>query len=205
MNKTLQTAQSHLLANDKILAAVIKKVGGCPLEPHSRYYQELVESIISQQLSIKAAATILKRFIDLFGGEFPSPEQIVAKEHEALRSAGLSNAKANYIRDLAVHIIDGRLQLDRLPSLSNEEIINELVAVKGIGEWTAHMFMIFSLGRLDILPVGDLGFKAGAQKLYKLKNLPTPDELKKIALKNKWHPYESVATWYVWQSLNQKA
>lgn len=201
MNELMQTARQHLLARDPILAKVINKVGGCPLKPHTRYYQELVESIISQQLSIKAAATITKRFVDLFGGDFPTPQQILAKEHDQLRSAGLSNAKANYIRDLAAHIVEGKLAIEKLPGLSNEEVIKELVAVKGIGEWTAHMFLIFSLGRLDILPVGDLGFRVGAQKLYGLKDLPSPDNLKKLANKHGWHPYESVATWYIWQSL----
>lgn len=204
MDKAMQTAKQHLLKCDPHLAPIIQKVGDCPLRPHSRYYQELVESIISQQLSMKAAATITQRFVALFGGEFPAPQQILAKEHGQLRSAGLSNAKANYIRDLAQHIVDGQLLIDKLPALSNQEVINELTAVKGIGEWTAHMFLIFSLGRLDILPVGDLGLRAGVQKIYGLKSLPTPNEVTKLANKHKWHPYESVATWYVWQSLNNK-
>lgn len=198
----MQTAKRHLLKNDLVLARVIETVGDCPLKPHNRYYQELVESIISQQLSIKAAATITKRFLDLFEGRFPSPQQMLEKDHDTLRSAGLSNAKAVYIRDLALHIADGKLLVNRLPELSNDEVIRELVAVKGIGEWTAHMFLIFSLGRLDILPVGDLGLRVGVQKLYKLKEAPTPAEVTALANKHKWHPYESVATWYIWQSLN---
>lgn len=198
----MQTAKQHLLACDAQLASVIRAVGDCPLKPHSRYYQELVESIIGQQLSIKAAATIVKRFVALFDGVFPTPEQIVASEHDALRSAGLSNAKAIYVRDLAQHIIDGKLEISKLPSLSNEDAIKELVAVKGIGEWTAHMFLMFSLGRLDVLPVGDLGLRTGVQKLYKLKAIPSPAEATKLAGRKKWHPYESVATWYIWQSLD---
>jgi len=201
MVDTMQTAQQHLLKNDPILRPVILAVGDCPLKSHDRYYQELVESIIGQQLSIKAAATIAARFVDLFDGKFPSPQQILAESHERLRTAGLSNAKANYIRDLAQHIVDGKLAIEKLPSLSNDQVTSELVAVKGIGEWTAHMFLMFSLGRLDVLPVGDLGLKTGIQKLYKLKQLPTSVDITTIAKKYSWHPFESVASWYVWQSL----
>lgn len=197
----MQMITDHLTKNDRVLAPVILKVGPYPIRPHSNYYQELVESIISQQLSIKAAATITKRFVDLFSGGFPSPQQIANTPIETLRSAGLSNAKANYVRDLAGHILSGQLDIEHLPKLSNQEVIRELVAVKGIGEWTAHMFLIFSLGRLDILPVGDLGFRAGLQKLYGLKDLPKPAEIEQLAKANNWHPYESAATWYVWQSL----
>lgn len=200
----MQTAKQHLLACDPYLVPIINIYGDCPLRPHSRYYQELVESIIGQQLSIKAAATITGRFVALFDGTFPSPKQIVATNHEALRAVGLSNAKANYVRDLAQHIIDGKLEISKLPNLTNGEVMKELIAVKGIGEWTAHMFLMFSLGRLDILPVGDLGLRAGVQKLYKLKTLPTPIEVTKLARRKKWHPYESVVTWYIWQSLNNK-
>ena len=200
----MQTAKQYLLKNDPVLGKIINEIGDCPLKPHNRYYQELVEAIIGQQLSIKAAASIIKRFLELFNGDFPNPKQILAKDHQQLRSAGLSNAKANYIRDLAQHIETGELVVEKLPSLSNQEVIKELTAVKGIGEWTAHMFLIFSLGRLDVLPVGDLGLKIGVQKAYKLKGLPTPLEVSNLALRKHWHPYESVATWYIWQSLSQK-
>jgi DNA-3-methyladenine glycosylase II len=115
---------------------------------------------------------------------------------------GLSRNKAAYVLDLAKHVADGQLQLDRIAELPNDQIIKELVAVKGIGEWTAHMFLIFALGRLDVLPVGDLGIRSGIQKLYGYDHLPTPAEIIELAAKNNWHPYESVACWYVWQALD---
>lgn len=204
MPTTMQTAAAYLSKNDPTLAPVIAKVGLCTIAPHTRYYQELVESIIGQQISIKAAASILTKFVALFGDTFPAPEAILQKTVDELRSAGLSRAKATYVQDIAQHVVDGRLQIGKLPTLGNEEIIRELVAIKGVGQWTAHMFLMFSLGRLDILPTGDLGFKNGIQKLYGIQS-PTPAQITEIAVKNRWHPYESVATWYVWQSLKEPA
>jgi DNA-3-methyladenine glycosylase II len=198
--KQLQTAADYLAAHDAALAPIIKKVSLPTFTPQTDYYWELVDAIISQQLSIKAAATIEKRFLDLFDG-VPQPEKILTKSVEELRAVGLSNAKANYVRDLATHIKNGTLKLEDLPRLGNDEVIKELTAVKGIGEWTAHMFLIFALGRLDVLPVGDLGFKNGLQKLYNLKTAPTPAEITKLSIQKKWHPYESVVAWYAWQSL----
>ncbi len=201
---SLKLAATHLAANDSVLAPVIAKAGPADITPHRNYYWELIDSIISQQLSVKAAATIERRFKELFDSEFPEPFEILAKSVEELRTAGLSGAKAKYIQDLAQHILDGRLKFDNFDSLSNEEIIAELTAVKGIGEWTAHMFLMFSIGRLDILATGDLGIRNGIQKLYGLKAVPTPDEVTKIAQKNHWHPYESAACWYIWHSLDNK-
>lgn len=192
----------HLSA-DPVLAPVIARVGLPTFTPHTDYYWELVDSIISQQLSIKAARTIEQRFLDLFGGKIPQPKQLLNKTVDELRAVGMSRAKAVYVLDLARHIDQGLLLVDRLPTLPNDEVVRELVAVKGIGEWTAHMFMIFALGRLDVLPVGDLGIKNGVQKLYGLPTLPTAKDLQAIAAKNNWHPYESVASWYIWQSLTK--
>jgi DNA-3-methyladenine glycosylase II len=200
----LQKATAHLSAKDPILASVIASSEPCDIKPHKLYYQELVESIVGQQLSVKAARSIRTRFVELFGGTFPKPAAILAKSIEELRSAGLSGAKANYIRDLAQHVLDGRVVFDKLDEQSNEEIIKELTDVKGIGEWTAHMFLMFCMARLDILPVGDLGIKNGIQKLYGFDHLPTPDEVKALAEQNHWHPYESVASWYIWRSLDNK-
>ena len=121
---------------------------------------------------------------------------------EELRAVGLSNAKAAYVQDLAEHVQNNKLKLEKLNALSNDDVIKELVAVKGIGEWTAHMFLMFAMGRLDILAHGDLGIKNGIQKLYGLAELPTPLVVQDIALKNNWAPYESVACWYIWQSLD---
>jgi len=172
------------------------------LQPHRQYYRALADSIIGQQLSVKAAGSIRRRFRELFGGTFPTPEMILRKTPEELRTAGLSGAKAIYIRDLAQHIKDCKVRFDKIASQSNETIIAELSDVKGIGVWTVHMFLIFCIGRLDVLPVGDLGIRNGIQKLYGLKDLPTTDQIIAVAQKNKWHPYESVASWYVWHSLD---
>lgn len=201
---TVKQAAAHLRRHDPVLKAVIDRVGACTIRPHRNYYEELVDSIISQQLSIKAAATIFKRFKDLFGG-FPAPEQILHKSIEELRSAGLSGTKAAYVRDLAQHIIDGRTQFDQLDALSNDDVIKELTTVKGIGEWTAHMFMMFCMGRLDILAHGDLGIKNGIQKLYSLDHQPSALEIIALAHKNQWRPYETVACWYVWRSIEKPA
>lgn len=199
---TVGKAAEHLAKHDPALGPVIQSVGLCTIRPHKNYYQELVDSIISQQLSIKAAATIFKRFKELFGGDFPAPEQILEKNIDELRSVGLSRGKAMYVRDLAQHVVDGRVKFDHLDTLSNEEVIKELVAVKGIGEWTAHMFMMFCMGRMDILAHGDLGIKNGVQRLYGLDHQPTAQEIIEIAQKNNWHPYESIACWYVWKSID---
>ena len=200
--KTLAEAAKHLTAHDPVLAKVIAASPECTIRPHTNYYQELVESIIGQQLSVKAARSILTKFLGLFNGTFPEPKQILSKSVEELRAVGLSNAKAAYVQDLAEHVQNNKLKLEKLNALSNDDVIKELVAVKGIGEWTAHMFLMFAMGRLDILAHGDLGIKNGIQKLYGLAELPTPLVVQDIALKNNWAPYESVACWYIWQSLD---
>lgn len=202
---TLNDAMLHLTQNDDALAPIIAHVGVPTITPHSNYYQELVESIISQQLSVKAAATILKRFVQLFESEtFPTPEEILTKDIETFRSAGLSRQKATYIQDLAVKVIEGTVQFDHLDQMENEEIIKELTQIKGVGEWTVHMFLLFCMGRMDVLPTGDLGIKNGIQELYQLETKPTPEEMQAIAKAHNWHPYESVASWYVWKSLDNE-
>lgn len=198
----LKMATRHLTNVDPVLAAVIADAPLPDFVPHTDYYRALVNSIIGQQLSVKAAATIKQRFIDLFDGTFPLPEQIIERDIEELRSVGLSRPKAAYIQDLAQHILDGSVQFDTLDQQSNQAIIDELTAVKGIGEWTVHMFLLFCMGRTDVLPTGDLGIRSGIKKLYGLEQLPTPDEVRLIAEKNGWSPYESIASWYVWRSLD---
>jgi DNA-3-methyladenine glycosylase II len=194
----------HLKIHDPDLAKVIAASPLCDIRPHKNYYQELVDSIISQQLNVKAAAAIEQRFRDMFGGTFPSPEQILTKDVEELRAIGFSYAKGRYVQDLAQHILDDKVRFDHLDSLSNEEVIAELVQVKGIGEWTAHMFLMFCMGRSDVLPVGDLGIRNGIRALYGLEDAPSPNDIRAIAEKYNWHPYESIASWYVWQSLDNK-
>lgn len=198
----LKLAAEHLTRNDPILMPIIIKAGLPTIKPHDNYYATLIGSIISQQLSVKAADTIEKRFLALFDSDLPSPDEILAKSIEELRTAGLSNAKAQYIRDLAEHIIDGKLKFDHFKDLSNEEIISELTAVKGIGVWTAHMFLMFCMGRLDVLAIGDLGIRNGVRALYKLADMPTPAKVAEIAQNNNWHPYETAACWYIWHSLD---
>lgn len=198
----LKKAATHLDLHDPVLALVIRRAGLAQLQPHTDYCGALVNSIIGQQLSVKAATSIKQRFQGLFGGLLPSPEQILTKSIEELRAIGLSNAKAGYIRDLAQHIIGGKVRFDTLNQQSNEEIIAELTDVKGIGEWTAQMFLMFCMGRLDILPVGDLGIKNGVRNLYGLDAAPSPEQIRHLAKQNNWHPYESAASWYIWNSLD---
>jgi len=203
--KTLKVASKYLMEHDAILAPIIMGAGTALITPHKNYYQELVESIVSQQLSVKAAATILKRFIELFDTDgFPTPDQILQKDIEDLRGVGLSRQKGSYIQDLALKVIEGTVKFNHLDVLSNDEIVAELTQIKGVGIWTVHMFLIFCMGRLDVLPATDLGIKNGIQRLYGLDPSPTPEDIEKIAKTNAWHPYESVASWYVWQSLGNK-
>lgn len=198
----LNRAQVDLMEADPTIGALIDRYGDCRLKPHTDYYGELVSAIIGQQLSEKAGATIYKRFLTLFDGKLPTPAQIIATDTEAIRTIGCSYSKAGYMKDLAQHILDGRLDLAHIATLPNDEVIKQLVAVKGIGEWSAHMFMMFSLGRLDILPTGDLGIRKGMMVQYGLSELPKPAEMHKLALEKGWTPYQSVASWYLWQSLD---
>jgi DNA-3-methyladenine glycosylase II len=199
-----QAAADHLSKNDPVLAPIIKRAGLPTFKPHKNYYWELVDSIISQQLSVKAAASIENRFQELFDSETPEPAAILEKTEDELRAVGLSRPKIKYIKDLAQHVLDGRLKFDKLDTQTNQEIIAELTAVKGIGEWTAHMFLIFAMGRLDILPVGDLGIKNGIRALYGFDDAPTPEQMQEVGTANNWHPYESAAAWYIWHSLDNK-
>jgi DNA-3-methyladenine glycosylase II len=202
-HEELEKGIAHIAAHDPRLAAIIDEYPQPTFRPHTDYYRELVESIISQQLSVKAAATIYKRFVDLFG-HVPEPDEILARDVSELRGVGISGQKTRYVKDLASHILDGSVQFDHLDQLSNDEIVAELTAVKGVGEWTVHMFLIFCMGRFDVLPVGDLGIKNAVQRLYSLENLPNPADITDIAEKNSWNPYESIASWYLWQSLENK-
>ncbi len=199
-----EEAAAYLSEHDEVLASVIATAGACTIRPHTNYYQELVDSIISQQLSVYAARAIEQRFQDMFGGHFPSPDEILTKDVEQLRAIGFSRPKARYVQDLAQHILDGQLSFERIEVMSNEEVIDMLTAVKGIGEWTAHMFLMFCMGRSDVLPVGDLGIRNGVRKLYSLTDVPTPEQIREISVKHSWAPYESIASWYVWQSLDNE-
>ena len=198
----LENGQHHLARHDKKLASIIEAAGPCRIQPHSDHYGELVGSIVGQQLSAKAAGAIWRRVLALFDGKMPTPEQLIKVDGQSLRDVGLSWAKVRYVKDLAEHVLDGRLDLEHIATMPNEQLIEQLSAVKGIGEWSAHMYMLFGLGRLDILPVGDLGVRKAIQALYGLDHLPAPEEMITIANQNNWHPYESIASWYLWQSLD---
>ena len=202
---TLIEAALYLTKTDPTLAPVIARAGTATIVPHKNYYPALVESIVSQQLSVKAADTILKRFLALFpGDDFPTPGHILEKDIEELRAVGLSRQKGTYIQDLAVKVLEGTVQFDHLDTLTNEEIVKELTQIKGVGVWTVHMFLMFCMGRMDVLPTGDLGIKNGMYTLYQLEEKPTPEEMTELAKVHNWHPYESVASWYIWHSLDNK-
>lgn len=198
----LEQAAQQLAAHDPVLRPIIARAGLSTIEPHQDYYRALVHEVIGQQLHTKAAASIRQRFEALFDSRVPEPTVILARPFEDLRSVGLSRAKATYIRDIAQHIVDGKLAFGALDSLSNEQVIARLTAVKGIGEWTAHMFLIFCMGRLDVLPTGDLGIRSGIRKLYGLRDLPTAAQMIQLAKRRHWSPYQSVASWYIWYALD---
>lgn len=197
-----RAALTWLRDHDPMLGSIIDAQPAPDLMPHSDYFAALVSSIISQQLSVKAASTIKQRVWQLFGGEAPTPEAVLLVAPDALRACGLSQAKTNYIRDLAEHILDGRVQFAAIAQQSNTEIISELTDVKGIGEWTVHMFLIFCVGRLDVLATGDLGVRSAIRNLYGLAELPSPAQVAELATEHHWHPYESIACWYLWRALD---
>ncbi|MGE5358563.1 MAG: DNA-3-methyladenine glycosylase family protein [Bacteroidales bacterium] len=192
----------HLTRRDPILAAIIKRHGHCGLADAQREdpFRAIVEAIVWQQLSGKAAATIFGRFLGLFPNrEFPTPEQLTAKTDEELRAVGFSRQKIGYLRDLCEKMRTGELHLDRLEPMTDDEVIEHLTHVKGIGRWTAEMVLMFRLHRPDVLPVDDLGIVKAVRKAYRLRKDPDADRLRQIG--EKWRPYRSVASWYLWASL----
>jgi DNA-3-methyladenine glycosylase II len=196
-------ALAHLSKNDKTLSRIIKNNGICNLTPRKDFFNSLLEAIIGQQLSVKAADAIIKRFFAHFG-ENPHPKDILEEEHDLMRQLGLSNAKVKYVKDLAEKILKNEILLDGIEKKSNEEVMNELVKVKGIGRWTVDMFLIFTLAREDVLPTGDLGMKKAIAINYKLKEIPAEEEIIKISKKKGWAPYNSIASLYLWKSLDNK-
>lgn len=195
-------ARRVLMRRDPVLGTAIKAIGPCLMAERQRrdHLTALAGSIVSQQLSTKAAATIFGRFLALFEGGGPlSASAIVVLDDAMLRGVGLSGQKVRYLRDLCERILDGRLQLDELELLDDEAVIERLTEVKGFGRWTAEMFLMFRLHRPDVLPVDDLGIVNAVQRLYKLRKRPDAKTLHKIG--DAWRPYRSVASWYLWQSL----
>jgi len=197
-------ARRLLMRRDPVLGAAIKRIGPCALASRQRndHLSALVGAIVSQQLSTKAAATIFGRFLALFpGGEIPGAAAIAAIDDGALRGVGLSGQKVGYVRDLCGRIADGRLRLDELDALPDDDVIERLTSVKGFGRWTAEMFLMFRLHRPDVLPADDLGIVKAVQKLYGLRK--TPDAKRILRIGEAWRPYRSVASWYLWQSLTR--
>jgi DNA-3-methyladenine glycosylase II len=194
-------ARRLLMRRDPTLAAVIKQIGLCGMAARQRddHLTAMVGSIVSQQLSTKAASTIFQRVLSLIPGTGFTAAGIQALSDDALRGAGLSRQKVGYLRDLSVRIIDGRLRLDELEALPDEAVIERLVAVKGFGRWTAEMFLMFRLHRPDVLPVGDLGIVKAIQRLYRLRTVPAAPRIRTIG--EAWRPYRSVACWYLWETL----
>lgn len=197
----INSAVKHLSRNDKVLSTIIKNIGIINLTRQKKYFNLLLGSIISQQLSTYAAASIQKRFLGFFKND-PQPEFILQTDHLVLRSLGLSNAKVTYVKDLSQKFLSGEVKLNGFAKMSDDDIIAELTKVKGIGVWTSHMFLIFTLGRLNILPFGDLGIRKSIMVNYRLKKLPDEKKIKLIAKNNNWHPYCSIASLYLWRSLD---
>ena len=195
-------AEEYLRKADAVLGPLIDQYSPCRLTPAENYFDTLCESIICQQISVKAAESIMRRFHALFPEGKAEAEKLIQLDTEVLRGAGLSPQKIKYVRDLTEKVLAGELNLAHVESFSNEEIEKQLLRVKGIGPWTVTMFLIFALNRTDILPVGDLGVRKAMQNLYGLPDLPDSDKMLVIA--QSWHPYESVASWYLWRSLENK-
>jgi DNA-3-methyladenine glycosylase II len=201
-------ARKELAASDPTMAALVERIGKIDLatrlerrkeERPGDAYGALLRAIVGQQLSTKAARTIYLRVLDLFGGTTPTPEQLLKASEEDLRGCGLSGRKTEYVRDLAAHVLSGELELDRLDRLGDEEVIEEIVAVRGLGHWTAEMFLLFHLQRPDVLSGGDLGIRKAIQLEYGLGEMPPPARVVEIG--ERWRPYRSLASLYLWESL----
>jgi DNA-3-methyladenine glycosylase II len=189
---------AHLTAVDPVMATIISANPPCEMQPDADIFVGLVEAIVCQQLSVKAASTIFGRFKALFEG-CVTPQAVLDTPLETMRACGLSWGKAAYVHDLCAHILDGRLELERLDTLSDEDIITELTAVKGIGRWTAEMILMFHLNRTDVLPVADLGIREGFRRAYGLVERPGPEEMARIA--EPWRPWRTLGCWYLWRIL----
>ena len=197
----MRKAVLHLKKSDPVLRAIIERIGPCRMEFGPAEFSSVAEAIVYQQLNGKAAVTIFKRFAAI-AGEPVTPQGILKLTDTQLRSVGLSKQKSAYLKDLAEKTASGALDFSRLPELSDDEVIKHLTQVKGIGVWTAHMFLMFSLRRPNVLPTGDYGVQVALKKHYRKRKLPKPKDMEKIA--RAWEPYRSVACWYMWRSLDIK-
>ena len=211
----VEEAIAHLRSVDPVLDKVIERVGGYRPNLRDDPYASLLRTILFQQLAGAAAHAIQRRFLALYANEsaeplpsdpratlpaalYPTPQQLLASTDEELRATGISRQKAAYMRDLALHVAEGQLNFAELPLLPDEEVVKRITAVKGLGEWSAHMFLMFHLGRPDVLPVGDLGVRNGMRIAYGLELSPTPAQAKEIGAK--WAPFRSVGSWYMWRA-----
>jgi DNA-3-methyladenine glycosylase II len=198
-------AHEELAASDPVMAVLIDRFGELTIEsrrarrPPMDAYGTLLRSVVGQQLSTKAAYTIYGRVLELFGGPTPTPQELLDIDPRLLREAGLSGRKVEYVRDLAAHVISGELELDRLSQLSDDEVTAEITAIRGFGDWSAQMFLIFFLERPDVLPTGDLGIRNAVRAAYDLDEVPTPAEVERIG--EPWRPHRSLACIYLWKSL----
>ena len=197
----MRKAFNHLKKSDPVMRGIIERVGSCRMEFGDPVFHSLAEAIVYQQLNGKAAVTIFKRFTAL-AGEPVTPEGITKLTDQQMRSAGLSKQKASYLRDMAARAIRGELDFTRLPEMADDDVIKHLTQVKGVGVWTAHMFLMFTLKRPNVLPTGDFGVQMAIKKHYNKRKLPKPVQMEKIA--KCWEPYRSIACWYLWRSLDIK-
>jgi DNA-3-methyladenine glycosylase II len=206
--KSAKARREELAASDPVMADLVERIGPIDLAKRLRRRKEerpadaygaLLRSIVGQQVSTKAARAIYLRVLDLFGGVTPSPEALLEATEQELRGAGLSGRKVEYIRDLAAHVLDGELELDRIATLDDEEAIAEISAVRGLGRWTAEMFLLFHLGRPDVISGGDLGIRKAIKIEYELVEMPTPTEVEERS--RRWRPNRSLASLYLWESL----
>jgi DNA-3-methyladenine glycosylase II len=198
----MKEAIQHLKRQDPVLSGIIDRVGDYGIEFRDPNFETLVKSIVYQQLSGRVASVIFGRVVKAAGGKL-TPESILKLRPGRMRALGLSGQKTAYIRDLARHTRDGRVDFEKLLDLSDEAVIERLTEVKGVGVWTAHMFLIFALRRTDILPLGDLGIRAAIRKAYGFAELPEAAEMEALAAR--WRPYCTVASWYLWRSLEPNA
>jgi 3-methyladenine DNA glycosylase/8-oxoguanine DNA glycosylase len=195
----LDDATAHLRSVDPVVAALIDKHGRYGVEAREDPYHALLRAILFQQLAGAAANAIQKRFHALYGDRPPAPRELLDTPEDDLRAAGLSRQKLSYMRDLALHVLEGTLDLQHIRDLDDAEVTQQITAVKGLGEWSAHMFLMFHLGRPDVLPVGDLGVRNGMKVAYGLAEAPTPKQAQEIGAK--WAPYRSVGSWYMWRAV----
>lgn len=192
-----ETARKHLLKSDPVMRGIVKACGPFEMEARGKPYEALLRAILYQQLAGPAAAAIERRFLAMFGGRIPAPDQLAPMTDEQLRAAGISRQKASYMRSIGEHFASGELSDRKLLRAGDDDVIEMVTRIRGVGRWTADMLLMFCIGRPDVLPVGDLGIQNSMRLAYGLDVLPKPDEMSAIA--EPWRPYRSAASWYLWR------